>query len=86
MYKAVFLDWHNTLSTSKFLEHLEDGSVQDRELFQRIEKSLFGKFRHLLEPWMLGQLASENITKKISKDTGLDKNSIFKAFVKSCKT
>lgn len=82
-YKVVFIDWNGTLSTSKFWGHLEN---KDKELFYKIEQTLFGELKSLIKPWMKGEITTEEIIKKISIQVNLDYQTIFDEFVKSCQT
>ncbi len=80
--KLIFIDWNKTLSYSKFWGQLEK---DEPIIFNRIQVSLFDKNEHLLDPWMVGKLSSEQICKHLATDLGLPFNHIYKEFVKSCK-
>jgi FMN phosphatase YigB (HAD superfamily) len=86
MYKTIFIDWNGALSSSKFWWHLENSTRENNEIFERIEKSLFGNLRDLLNPWMLGKMSSEDVIRKVSQDSKLGYNKLFNEFVKSCKS
>lgn len=75
--KIIFIDWFGTLSTSKFWGHLENASD--------IENNLFKINRHLLKPWMRGEIDSEGVISRIAKETDLKFETIFNEFVVSCK-
>lgn len=77
-YKVVFLDWYGTLSTSKFWGHL------DSETTNRIDTSLFGKLKPMIDPWMRGVYTSEDIVRGLSSDTGLSYQMLLDEFIKSC--
>jgi FMN phosphatase YigB (HAD superfamily) len=83
--KIVFIDWNNTLSKSKFWEHLKLSSTKDLKLFKKLEKSLFINNSHLLKPWMRGDLVTDDVVKIISKNTKIDIDYVFNHFIKSCK-
>ena len=82
--KLVFIDWNQTLSTSKFWEHLEIGSKEELELFNKIENCLFTKNAHLINPWMKGEFNSEKLVAKISGELTIDFKFVFNEFVKGC--
>lgn len=84
-YKVVYLDWNGTLSTSKFWGHLEKSSKAEvNKLFELIDKILFSDLRHLIKPWMRGEITSEKVIKNVSEQCGVDYKVIFDEFVKGC--
>lgn len=82
--RILFIDWNNTLSKSKFWEHLESSSASDLKLFNKLEKSLFINNLHLLKPWMKGDLTTDEMMNIIAKDTKIDIDFVSNNFVKSC--
>lgn len=85
-YKIVFIDWNDTLSKSKFWGHLEDSTEKDKEMFTKIEDALFCQLRHLIKPWMRGEVNSEDIINEISARTGYPYKDVFDEFIKGCQT
>lgn len=83
-YKVVFIDWNGTLSISKFWGHLEKSSEKDKKMFEKIDKTLFGELRHLIKPWMRGEVCSEKVVKEVSNNSGLDYKKVMDEFVKGC--
>lgn len=77
-YKIVFLDWYGTLSVSRFWGHLED------RITSKIESSLFGNLKPIIDPWMRGKHKSEDIIKELSDDTSLPYQMLLSEFIKSC--
>lgn len=84
-YKVVFLDWNGTLSDSKFWGHLGNPLHPNSHLFPKIEKTLFVELKHLLKPWMRGDIVSEEVISNISSTARLDYDVVFQDFVDSCK-
>src|SRR6185369_8607197 len=80
--KVILVDWHQTLSFSQFWGHIKQ---KDKELFVRIETCLFNQNKNLINPWMRGQITSEQICKTVSSDLNLPFDYIYKEFIKSCK-
>lgn len=80
--KIVFIDWSGTLSKSKFWGHLES---TDNTFFKQLEDSLFKNNVELLKPWMIGKMTSEDILKKITKETNSEYETVFNEFVRGCK-
>jgi len=84
-YKILFLDWNGTLSTSKFWGHLEKSTEDDKRLFEKIDKTLFGELRHLIKPWMRGEIKSEDVVKEVSDKSGIRYQRVLKQFIVGCK-
>lgn len=84
-YKCVFIDWHNTLSASRFWGHLEEAAPEGRQLFRRIEVSLYGNLTGLLVPWMRGGLTTEDVMGAIARDAGLDYDLVLREFIVGCR-
>lgn len=83
-YKCVFIDWHNTLSASRFWGHLEE-APEGRHLFGRIEASLYGNLTGLLVPWMRGGLTTEDVMQAVARDAGLDYDLVLREFIVGCR-
>ncbi len=83
--KVIFIDWNGTLCNSKYWGHLEDDRHPDHYIFEKIESSLFGSQKHLLEPWMRGNYLTEEIIEIIADYTGLTKIKLMTHFVTGCK-
>ena len=84
--KTIFLDWNKTLSYSLFWGHLTDETHSNHHIETQISTWLFQQNRHVINPWMRGQLSSEEICTNISLDTGIDKDLIFSELEISCKS
>ncbi len=84
-YKCVFIDWHNTLSVSRFWGHLEGGTPEERRLFRRIEAALYGNLGDLLGPWMRGGLTTEGVMRAVARDAGLDYGLVLREFIAGCR-
>lgn len=55
-YKAVFVDWEGTLSTSGFWDLLK-GDVDNVEMYEQLETSLSERlWPEISKPWMLGRM------------------------------
>lgn len=83
-YKVVFIDWNGTLSSSKFWGHLEKSNTSDKKLFEKINKTLFSELRHLIKPWMKGEINSECVVKDVSEKSGIEYKVVFDEFVRGC--
>jgi FMN phosphatase YigB (HAD superfamily) len=57
--RVVFVDWYNTLSTSRFWQQ-RPGCRLSAADSARVERSVFGR-AELLRRWMLGMMASEDV-------------------------
>ena len=84
--KVIFLDWYNTLSTSKFWGYWEDEKHPHFDIFEQIQLSLFGNVKPMITPWMRGEHISEEIVKEIAKDTNLSYDLLFNELILSCKS
>ncbi len=80
MIKVIFVDWYDTLSESKFWDHLKEN---DNQTLDKINKALFGE-KDIINPWMRGIWTSEEVVRLISKNMRLDYKKIFAEFVVSC--
>lgn len=85
-YKVVFIDWNGTISGSKFWWHLEDKTHPKNYLFEKIESALFGSLKHLIKPWMRGEIKSEEVLKRVAGDANLNFQEVMDEFVHSCQT
>ncbi len=83
-YRCVFVDWHSTLSVSRFWGHLEGGTPEERRLFRRIEAALYGNLGELLVPWMRGGLTTEEVMRAVAREEGLDDGLVLREFVAGC--
>ncbi len=79
-YKVAFLDWYGTLSISKFWGHL------DTDIINKIDASLFGKLKPMIDPWMRGEYASEDVVNELALDTGLPEQMLLNELIRSCKS
>ena len=83
-YKVIFIDWNGTLSISKFWGHLSNSTRENKVFFNKIENTLFCDLKHLLNPWMKGELNSENVIAEIAKHTNISYEFLLNEFIKSC--
>lgn len=83
--KVVFIDWSQTLSSSKFWGHLQVVTHPYHGLFKKIQDSLFTENNWLLDHWMRGRLSSEEVIGLISTRTKIEKCLLFGEFVRSCR-
>lgn len=84
--KVIFLDWYNTLSTSKFWGHWEDGSHSHFKEFDKIQSSFFGRVKPMIDPWMRGLYTSEEIVREIANDTDIPYELLFNELILSCQS
>ncbi|GHO68388.1 hypothetical protein KSC_072800 [Ktedonobacter sp. SOSP1-52] len=85
--KCLFLDWHNTLSTSLFWGHLSDPSHISHQMMGLITSYLFqssGRVSTILEPWMRGELTSEDIVHILCQEQKLDPGIVLHELMVSC--
>lgn len=82
--KALFFDWDGTLSLSRFWQQLEDPSHENHSLAPYIQEYLFSKNKELVRDWMVGNLNSEDISKKLSQVLNVDQNIILEELKISC--
>ena len=85
-YKCLFVDWHLTLSTSIFWEHLSNPEHPQHTLFDYMQKMLFqpsapGKW---LFPWLRGHLTSEEVIADICQGTDFDAGFVLQELIVSC--
>jgi FMN phosphatase YigB (HAD superfamily) len=85
-YKYLFVDWHLTLSTSIFWEHLSNPAHPHYPLFDYMQSMLFHPStpgRWLL-PWMRGQLTSEEVVADVCQGTDFDAAVVLEELIVSC--
>lgn len=78
-YRCVFIDWHGTLSHSRFWEDQSDLAPLAQALFSPV-----GPCRKLLEPWMRGALTSEEVVRTVASATGIDYEVALDSLIASC--
>lgn len=76
----VFIDWHNTLSWSKYWESLLGKNTD----FTKVVDDFFAFEKEMEAKWMLGKLRSEDIVKLISSRSGLSEDLLWQTFVSDC--
>lgn len=81
MKQVVFLDWYNTLSSSLYWGHL---AATDPAQHLALGLALFETNAHLLVPWMLGQLTSEQVLDHVAATTGFSAKWVLREFVAGC--
>jgi FMN phosphatase YigB (HAD superfamily) len=85
-YKSLFIDWHNTLSTSLFWGHLQDPAHPHHHLFRMLQPLPSDIQQTLFTPWMRGQVTSEEVIHAIAKKLNLDYHLIWQEFIRSCQS
>lgn len=83
-YKVLFIDWHNTLSTSIFWEHLQDSTHPHHDLFPLLQPLPPKIHKDMFTSWMRGSVASEEVVHLIAQLLHLDYDLIFQEFILSC--
>lgn len=86
MKKVVFIDWNKTLSFDLFWGHLKDINHPNHHYLEPIEKWLFVDNRNLIHLWMRGDIILDEITSRMSSDTGILPEIIIKELRHSCET
>lgn len=76
----VFIDWHNTLSWSKYWESLLGKNAD----FTKAVNDFFAFEKEMEARWMLGKLKSEDIVKLISQRSGLSEDLLWQTFISDC--
>lgn len=84
-YRCVFIDWHNTLSTTLFWDHLAHGNAASRHTCMQLRTSLFEHHRDLINPWMRGAMSTESVMRLVAEDTGQSLDLVQSEFVAGCK-
>lgn len=83
--KIVFIDWNRTLSYSLFWEHLNDGGHPNNKYHKDIVQWLFVDNKDLINPWMRGTITVDEIIRRMSEDTLIDRSLIHDELELSCK-
>lgn len=83
--KAIFIDWDGTLSQSRFWQSWRD-NPDDAEQYRVIETALFRPTTPLLQDWMLGKLAAEQITDYLAERIDTPVATLLEALQSSCET
>lgn len=86
MVKALFVDWHKTLSVSLFWEQLREVTHPRHDYHDRIVACLFRDYEHLLSPWGRGILTVEEIVEAIHRDCGLASDVLLRDLRVSCQS
>jgi len=84
-HKTIFFDWNKTLSHSQFWEHLEDPDHPNSREGAVISNFLFNENRELLNPWMRGEMSTDDVLIKISEKTGISFQFIRQELEHSCR-
>jgi hypothetical protein len=80
----LFIDWHNTLSTSIFWEHLQDSTHPHHDLFPLVQPLPSEIHKGTFASWMRGEVTSEEVIHRIARLRHLDYDLIFQEFIVSC--
>lgn len=83
--ECVLIDWHETLSHSLFWEPWHVGTATERQTATFLQGAMFGAHRHLLEPWMRGELTSEDVVGQVARSVDVPFAVAMEGFVASCK-
>ena len=85
-YKSLFIDWHNTLSTSLFWGHLQDPAHRNHHLFRILQPLPPEIHKTLFTPWMKGGLTSEEVIYAMSEKLDLDYHLVWQEFILGCQS
>ncbi len=85
-YKNLFIDWHNTLSTSLFWGHLQDPAHTHHHLFRILQPLPPEIHQALFTPWMRGRVTSEEVIQAMSEKLSLDYHLIWQEFIRGCQS
>ena len=80
---TLFLDWSETLSTSKFWEQFSDPKHKHFELYEQIQEKVFKQNKALLEKWMRGQHTTEEVLIEIASDLNFNYEKLLSEFIYS---
>lgn len=83
-YKVLFIDWHNTLSTSIFWGHLQNATHPYHTLFRLLQPLPPEIHNGMFTSWMKGSVTSEEVIHAITRLLHLDYDLIFHEFILSC--
>ncbi len=83
--ECVLIDWHGTLSHSLFWEPWHVGTATERQTATLLQGAMFGAHRQLLEPWMRGELTSEDAVGQVAGSVGVPFTVAMEGFVASCR-
>ncbi|HEY3992338.1 MAG TPA: HAD hydrolase-like protein [Ktedonobacteraceae bacterium] len=85
-YKNLFIDWHNTLSTSLFWGHLQDAAHTNHRFYRILQPLPPDIHQTLFTPWMRGQVTSEEVIYAMSEKLNLDYHLIWQEFIRGCQS
>lgn len=81
--QVVFVDWHNTLSTSRFWAH-DRRSRLPPDVLDNVESYVFSQ-DELVTTWMLGHLSAEEVCALAAEDLGLRPEEVLADLEQSCR-
>jgi len=84
-YKAIFFDFHKTLSSSLYWEQLKDEKHPRHDWFDKITSFLFKENKQIINPWMRGEFDTNYVADIISQGLGLPKSTLKKDLEYSCR-
>lgn len=84
-YSNIFLDWGKTLSNTMFWEQWRHGNEKKRQMFLKIQTSIFATSNNKIRDWMRGKYRSEEIIRYIADATEQDYHLLLNDFILSCK-
>lgn len=83
---VILLDWHQTLSVSRFWgPWLDSDDPSRREVAVRMAESLFGEPSSQLDPWCRGALSAEQVVHTVAVQAGLDPLLVMEGLEASCR-
>jgi len=85
-YKTIFLDWHNTLSSSLFWDQLKETDHPRHEWYAPMFQCLMVDHRPMVFEWMRGQVNMFDIVRLLSTHCGYPEEIIFADLQESCET
>lgn len=83
-YRAVFFDWHKTLSQSLFWDQLKDPQHPRHIWRARLERCLMKENKPLLRDWMHGLVDVSAVTARLSEQCGYPGETILSDLIESC--
>lgn len=83
-YSTVFIDWHKTLSQSKFWGDWQKETHTNSRLYRYIQNMLFSEPYELANNWMRGKYTSEEVIQEIAQKSQESPSVILNELIKSC--
>lgn len=80
---TIFLDWSETLSTSKFWGQFSHPKHKHFKLYEQIQEKVFKQNKILLGEWMRGQHTTEEVLTLIASELNFNYEELLSEFVTS---